>query len=123
MLAQHPANLILRFFLEIVALVSVGQWGWQAGQGPWRYVYGLGLPLLLAAAWATFAVPGDTSRSGKAPIPVPGRARLALEIAFFTLSVLAMLANGSLALAAAFGLAALLHYFWSAARVVWLWRN
>ena len=123
MLAQHPANLILRFFLEIVALVSVGQWGWQAGEGAWRYVLGLGLPLLLAAAWGVFAVPGDTSRSGKAPVPVSGRVRLALESAFFALAVLAMLANGSLALAAAFALAILLHHFWSVERVVWLWRN
>ncbi len=123
MLAQHPANLILRFFLELVGLISVGQWGWQAGEGPWRYVYALGLPLLLAAAWAIFAVPGDASRSGKAPVPVSGRSRLALEIAFFSLAVLSLLARGATVLAAAFGLAVLLHYFWSAERVVWLWRN
>jgi hypothetical protein len=120
MLARHPANLILRFILEIVALVAAGQWGWRAGQGAWRYVLAVGLPLLLAAAWATFAVPGDPSRSGHAPVPIPGRARLVMEGAFFTLAVLAHLASRQIVLAGVFAFAVLLHYFWSAERIAWL---
>lgn len=122
MLAQHPANLILRFVLEATALVAAGQWGWQTGEGVWRWALALGLPLLLAAAWAVFAVPGDPSRSGKAPIPIPGRVRLAMESIFFALAVLALLGTGQTILAGAFAFAVMLHYFWSVERIVWLSR-
>ncbi len=30
--------------------------------------------------WGTFAVPNDPSRSGRAPVPVPGIVRLVLEL-------------------------------------------
>ncbi|WP_292315447.1 YrdB family protein [Mesorhizobium sp.] len=40
----------------------------------------MALPLVAAALWGTFAVPDDPSRSGRAPVPVPGAARLALEL-------------------------------------------
>jgi len=120
MLASHPANLLLRFTLEIVALVSLGQWAWRASEGIWRYVFGIGLPLLMAALWGIFAVPDDPSRGGKPLAPISGRLRLAMEGAFFTMAALAMLNRGQLVLAGAFVVAVLLHYFLSVERIVWL---
>ena len=74
---MHPANLALRFFLEIAALSGFGAMIWHLFSGWWR-------PFLLAvvlgglmAVWGVFAVPDDPSRSGNAPVPIPGLLRLA----------------------------------------------
>lgn len=129
MLSQHPANLLLRFVLEIVALVGVGQWDWQAGAslpGPaWRYVLAFGVPLLMAVLWAVFRIPNDpTQPGGKKPIvTVPGRGRLALELAFFGFAVWAVFTSGRVLLGAALTFAILLHYFWSADRLIRMWRG
>jgi hypothetical protein len=126
LLSQHPANLILRFVLEITALVSVGQWGWSAGRaGAARIALAFGLPLMMAAAWAVFRPLRDSSvPGGKKPIvAIPGRARLALELVFWAAAVAAMFAAGSAALAFAMILALLLHHLWSADRLVALWRG
>jgi hypothetical protein len=123
MLAQHPANLLLRFALEVTALVGIGQWGWETFQGFPRYLAALGLPLVFALLWMTFGTPGDTSR-GKPPLkPVPGRVRLSLEAFFFLFAIFCFFASGQPLLALFFSIALLLHYFWSAERVVWLIRN
>lgn len=127
MLSQHPANLLLRFVLEVIALVVVGQWGWQASAAlptPARYALAFGLPALMAAVWAIFRAPGDLMRQdGKKPVvSVPGRVRLAIELLFFGLAIAAQFAMGSLLPAAAVTLAILLHHFWSLDRLVKLWR-
>ena len=70
--SARVANLALRFALEVCALAALGFWGWSQTEAPWRYVLMLGVPALAAAVWATFTVPDDPSRSGRAPVPVPG---------------------------------------------------
>lgn len=123
MLTQHPANLLLRFALEITALVGMGQWGWESFQGFPRYTAAFGLPLIFALLWITFGTPGDTSR-GKAPLKaIPGRVRLGLEAVFFLFAIFCFIASGQPLLALFFVIALLLHYLWSAERVVWLIRN
>ena len=82
-MGSHPANLAVRFVLEITGLVALGWWGWNHADGVLRFVLALGIPVLAAAAWGTFAVPGDPSRSGRAPVPVSGIVRVLLELAFF----------------------------------------
>lgn len=77
----HPINLALRFALELSALAALGAWGWGRGSGWTAAALAIGLPLAAAVVWGTFAVIGDPSRSGKAPVPVPGPVRLALEVA------------------------------------------
>ena len=77
----------------------MGAWGWQQGEGPERYVFALLVPLVAAAAWGVLAVPGDRSRSGKAPVAVPGAVRLGVEAAFFAFAVLALYEAGGKALA------------------------
>jgi hypothetical protein len=121
-LTQHPANLILRFVLEVAALIAIGQWGWQTGQGLNRYLLAFGLPLLLAAIWAVFRTPDDPS-SGKGVVAIPGRARLALEILFFGFAVWTMFASNRAFFGIVFLVALLLHYMWSLNRVAWLMRE
>jgi len=95
----HPLNLAVRFLLEIAALVALGYWGFSQHDGAWQFLLGLGLPLVAAAAWGIFAVPGDRSRSGDAPVPVPGIVRLLLELALFGLAVWALYDAGNTVLA------------------------
>jgi hypothetical protein len=124
MLTQHPANLLLRFALEIVALVGVGQWAWQKFDGSLRYLAGIGLPLLLYLAWGAFKTPGEPGPgSRRVLLPIPGRARILFEAVWFLFAVGCMFASGNPILGVSVALALLLHYFWSAERVVWLWRN
>ena len=77
-------------------------------------------PLVAAAAWGIFAVPGDPSRSGSAPVPVRGALRLALELVFFGAATAALWHLGYGRLAIAFGATTLLHYAVSYERITWL---
>ena len=82
-MGTHPANLVVRFLLEMSALCVMGLWGWHRRDDGLRILVALAIPLLAAALWGTFAVPHDPTRSGSAPIPVSGILRLALECGFF----------------------------------------
>ena len=106
-MASHPINLALRFLLELAALAAYAYWGWVAHEGAWRYVLGIGPPLLAAILWGTFRVPNDP---GSAPVPVPGPARL-------------LLAAVSPRPAVVFGVLVVLHYAASYDRVLWLLRG
>ncbi|HSP20395.1 MAG TPA: DUF2568 domain-containing protein, partial [Myxococcaceae bacterium] len=99
-------------------------WAYRAASpGTIAWLAGLGLPAIAAGAWVTFAVPGDPSRSGRAPIPVAGWVRLLLE--------LAVLLGGGAALAAlqrwtalgVFTVALLVHHVVTPARHLWLLRQ
>ena len=119
-MGTHPINLALRFLLELAALVAAGAWAWRQGEGWSRYLWAIGLPLLLAAAWGTFAVPDDPSRSGAAPVPVSGILRLALELAFFAFGSWALYASGYSRLGWLFGILVVGHYALSYDRILWL---
>ena len=82
-MGSHPINLAIRFLLEVAALIIAGTWGWKIGSGWYRYFLVVAVPLLMATMWGVFSVPHDPSRSGNAPIAVPGFFRLFLELAFF----------------------------------------
>ena len=97
-MGSHPINLIIRFLLEIIALMSVGMWGWKQSDGWLRFVLAIGIPIILAAIWGTFAVPDDPSRSGTAPIVTPGFIRLVIELGFFALATWALYDMGSIKL-------------------------
>lgn len=118
----HPANLAIRFLLELSALVAMGFWGWQHSDGPARYVFALLLPLAAVAVWGIFAVPGDRSRSGKAPVAVSGAVRLGVEAAFFGFAVFALYKLGSKPLSAILAATVAIHYAASYDRIAWLLR-
>jgi drug/metabolite transporter (DMT)-like permease len=119
-MAVHPLNLAVRFLLEIAALVAIGYWGFREHTGILQFLLGIGLPLLAAASWGIFAVPGDRSRSGDAPVPVPGVVRLILELALFGLAAWALYDAGNPVLAFVLAGVTLVHYALSYDRVAWL---
>lgn len=118
-MGQHPLNLALRFLLELAALFSVGYWGWTQHEGLFRLLLGLGLPLLFAALWGTFRVPGDP---GAAPVAIPGYLRLLLELFLLGSGVIALYAAGRTTPALILAALLLLHYAISYDRIAWLLR-
>ncbi len=122
-MGSHPINLAVRFALELSALAAFGVWGWQQGDGWTAIALAVGLPALAAVIWGTFAVVGDPSRSGSAPIAVPGFVRLVLELAVFALATWALYDVGAHWLSLAMGAVVLAHYATSYDRVVWLLRH
>jgi hypothetical protein len=122
-LSSNPLNLALRFLPEVAALVAIGFWGFSQHADIWRFVIGLGGPLVAAVLWGTFAVPNDPSRPGKAPVPVPRVVRLLLELAFFGLAAWALYDAGKPILALVLAAVTAVRYVLSYDRVIWLVRQ
>jgi len=122
-MGTHPLNLALRFLLELAAWASIGYWGWTRGSGWLRPGLAAALPLLAMALWSAFAVPGDPSRSGKAPVPVPGWVRLALELIEFGLASWALADAWRPGWGIALGIVVVAHYALSSDRIAWLLRQ
>lgn len=116
----HPANLALRFVLEISALCGIGALVWASTNGVWRYLFMVLAIGFLMLIWGGFAVPNDPSRSGGAPIPVSGLIRLALEIAILLGGALSFYLAGFRLAGASLALLIALHYALSGPRVTWL---
>ena len=119
-MGSHPTNLIFRFLLEVAGLASLGYWGWCVGVGWYSYVLAAGVPFVMATIWGTFAVPDDPSRSGSAPIPVPGIIRLLLELAFFAFASWALFDTGLPGAGYILATMVLIHYALSFDRLKWL---
>ncbi len=119
-MGSHPLNLALRFLLELVAVGAIGVWAWKITDGPLRYLLVIGLPILAMALWGTFAVSGDPSRSGGAPIPVPGAVRLLLELAILAVGAWALQSVGYPQWSIIFIIVVVLHYVISYDRIAWL---
>ncbi len=116
----HPMNLILRFLLEICALIAMGLWGWNQSDDWFRLVLALGIPILATVVWGTFAVLKDPSRSGSAPISIPGILRLIIEFVFFGFAIWAIFDLGYTRLSWIIGSVVIIHYLISYDRIMWL---
>ena len=114
-MSNNPINLALRFILELAGLAAMGYWGWTTHDGVGRYVWGFGLPVLAAAVWGVFRVPGDP---GDAPVAVSGVVRLLLEAAYFGGAVGLLYAAGRESAALILGVVVVLHYLASYDRVI-----
>lgn len=119
-MGSHPLNLTLRFLLELAALACMSVWGWRHSDNWWRYLLAIGIPILAAAVWGVFAVPDDPSRSGKAPVPVPGIIRLIIELVIFGFAVWALYDTGYSKLSLIMGIIVVVHYIVSFDRIHWL---
>ncbi|MFW6075378.1 MAG: YrdB family protein [Chloroflexota bacterium] len=87
-MSNNPLNLALRFILEIVGVSIFAYWGWA--QGGWvRWPLAILLPMIAMTAWAVFRTPQDHPVNHTI-VAVPGVVRLALEIVFFGLVILAL---------------------------------
>jgi hypothetical protein len=77
-MSQNPIVLGFHFLLEVGALAAAAYWGWTSRAGVARWAWAIGLPLVLATAWAIFRAAGD----GPDPtVTIPGVARLIIELA------------------------------------------
>ena len=85
-----------------------------------KYAIALLFPLIIAVIWGLFAVPNDPSRSGRAPVPIPGIIRLFLEIGIFGLACWILLDLGYIKLAYALLISVFIHYIISYDRIKWL---
>jgi hypothetical protein len=119
-MGSHPANLVVRFILELTALFSMGLWAWKQHDGFLRFILAIGIPVIAAAIWGIFAVPNDPSRSGSVPVPVPGIVRLVFELAFFAFAAWALLDAGYNRISLVFLIVAIIHYCLSYDRISWL---
>jgi hypothetical protein len=119
-MGSHPINLAVRFFLEMAGLIALGLFGWHYGKGVYKYVLVLGIPIIAAILWGTFAVIDDPSRSGDAIIQVTGILRLLLELAFFTAAAWSLFFIGAINLGWIYSVLVVAHYLVSYDRVLWL---
>lgn len=119
----HPINLGLRFLLELAAMVALGYWGWTANEGFLRVVLGIGVPLLAAAIWGTFRVPGEPAHQQDVPVAIPGPLRLLLELGMFACAVWLLIRAGAVDLGWIFAAIVGIHYLISYDRVLWLLRK
>jgi hypothetical protein len=116
-------NLAIRFILELAALAALGTWGYNLHDSWLRFLLAILIPLFAALAWGIFNVPDDPSRSGKAPVIVPGVIRLLLELSVFFFAVWALIDLGYRILPLILGITVILHYIASHERIAWLIRQ
>ncbi len=116
-------QLAIRFALEVGALVAIARLAGGFFSGGWSYAAALGTPTFLALVWVTFAVKGDPSRSGNAPVPIPGTLRLALEMVVLLGGAGALAARQSWVAFALFVLAFVVHHAMTTERLAWLLRQ
>lgn len=117
---MNPANLTLRFILELVALGALAYWGWSLTDSWWRWLAASAVVLAFAILWGGFVVPNDPSRGGQGFLHVSGIVRLALELLAFGAGAYALKSVGRPNLAIAFTVLVVAHYLWSYERVSWL---
>ena len=113
---MHPANLALRFTLEVAALGGFGVLTWKSSNGGWRVLALIAVLCFVMTLWGVFAVPNDPSRSGNAPIPVSGLIRLSLELAILFAGAAAFYWSGHDLAGISLAVLVLLHYAASGAR-------
>lgn len=116
-------NLAIRFCLEMTTLIAVGMYGWQQSDTWHRWLYAIGLPMLLSVTWGVFNVPGDPSRGGNAPVVVPGFVRLIIEALFFASGAYALISLGYSTIGGIFIVIVIVHYLASFNRVLWILGN
>ena len=118
--ALRAWNLMLRFGLEVAALVGFGVGAWSQTEGVFRWLLVVVIPFTAAAIWGTFNVLGDPSRSGKAPVVVSGWLRLAIELLVLGGGLFGLISGGLRLAAAGLAVFTVFHYSVSWRRVHWL---
>lgn len=103
----------------MAALFALGFGAYSLASGPFAWIIAIALPLVAAVAWGTFNVPGDPSRSGEAPVPVPGIVRLIIEFDVFLVAVFLLWLTAPTA-AFVLGVLVVIHYALSMDRIRWL---
>jgi hypothetical protein len=122
-MGSNPLNLALRLLLELAALFSFSRWGWSWSPRLLAIALMVALPAIAATIWGVFAVPNDPSRSGKAPVKVPGIVRLGIELIILTAAATCLFDLYEFFIGLVFSGITLLHYILSFDRIGWLVRQ
>ena len=109
--------------LELAALTGMGIWGYHLTSGFTRFLWAFGIPVLAAIVWWAFNVPGDPSRSGKAPVRIRGWLRLLLELFIFIFAAWAYHKSIDWKAGIVFASLVVIHYLFSLRRIVWLYKK
>ena len=115
-----PWNLGLRFLLELAALFGVGAGAWAVTTGWVRWPAVILAPMVGATLWGVFNVRDDPSRSGMAPVEVPGAVRLLIEVGVFVAGWWGAMRAGWTAFALVYGVGLLVHHAAALPRIGWL---
>jgi hypothetical protein len=122
--AIAPWLLHLRVALEVGSLIALGAWARRtAGNGGVGWAAAIGVPLVVAVLWGTFAVRGDPTRSGNAPVPVPGSLRIACEMAVFFCAAAALASLAWWDWFDGFVAGFVVHHAGTRARILWVLRQ
>ena len=113
----RPVDLVLRAVLELAAVVGLALGGLASVGGPIGLLLALGVPVAAGVIWATFRVPDDP---GPAPWPIPGTARLAVEVVLLGLGALGWVLAGWAIVGLLMGALIVGHYLMTAERMRWL---
>lgn len=99
--AQHRVgvNDVLRFLLELFAIVSLGIWGFAAWPLPWNIVIGILAPVFAILLWALF-------RSPRAVLAVDPFVKALVEVVVMGAAAFAWLGLGQPIVALVFALLA-----------------
>ncbi|GAQ18155.1 conserved domain protein [Oceanobacillus picturae] len=96
-------NVMLRFLLEVLALVAIGFWGFQKGSGMiTSFLLGIGVPLIIAIIWGVFFAPAST-------VNIPIWLKFGFEVVIFGLAFVALVSMRFSSSAYIFGLAVLIN--------------
>lgn len=117
---MSPVNLGLRFVLELVALAGWGIFAYRSFAGIKGIVAVVVTVLVLAAIWGVFNVPDDPSRSGNAPVVVPGWLRLMIELIILFGGAYALYLTGYARIGVLVAALIVVHYLWGYERIAWL---
>jgi hypothetical protein len=66
--ALRGVTLTIRFLCELAMLAALAYWGFDAGDGVWGWVLGIGAPCVAIAVWGGFVAP-----KARRPLPIPPR--------------------------------------------------
>jgi hypothetical protein len=119
-MSNHPLNLLARFLLEIILLIVAFLWAEDRFSGNTRFLYAVGLSVLIALVWVIFKVDGDP---GSAIVSIPGWLRLILEIGLFGLALYCLHELQYTKAFWIFFVTAFIHYLISYDRIIWLLRK
>ena len=99
---MRSANLAVKFLLELAAFAAFAYWGARTGAGAAAVVLAIAAPAAAVVVWGVFAAPRSSRR-------LPLTARAPLELGVFAVAGAALATAGSVVLAVAFGVVAVLN--------------
>ncbi len=119
-MSQNPVNLAVRFALEVAAVIGLFRLGLGLTDGFAALLVAVLVSSAALAAWGTFNVPGDRSRSGSVPVRVSGAVRLLIEIVVLGGGAIGWFLSGPVWFAWSYTIVLIMHYGLSFDRVGWL---